>query len=212
MARRGTLEDWSGKDLIAHMNSWKLYLGENLQALADGNPAREPLEDDEENAATFEKYAAKGWEEVLAMVDRANGLLQSQVEQLSSSQLEAEDLFPWEGSRPLWRVITSTGYTHPYIHMIEHSRKVGDMSRAARLNETMPKDLMPLDDSPAWQGIVKYNLACHYSQTGEPEKAVAELKSSLEMNPELVEWSKQDSDLDPIRTLPEYHAIYTSQP
>ena len=98
---RGTSENWSAKDLIAHFNSWKMVLGEDLQALAVGKPGREPLEDDEQNAATFEKFNDLSWEEVLAFRDRASELLQNQVEMLPSSRLESEDHFPWEGSRPL---------------------------------------------------------------------------------------------------------------
>ncbi|HJS29728.1 MAG TPA: ClbS/DfsB family four-helix bundle protein [Anaerolineales bacterium] len=205
---RGTSENWSAKDLIAHFNSWKMVLGENLRALAGGKSGHGPLDDDEENAATFEKFKDLSWEEVLAFRDRAIKLLHNQVEMLSSSRLESEDHFPWEGSRPLWRVITSTGYTHPYIHLVEHARKNGDSREAARLNEIMAQDLIGLDESPAWQGIVEYNLACHYSQSGEPAKAIAALKTSLAMNPDLIEWSKEDADLEPLRSKAEYHAIY----
>ena len=37
----------------------------------------------------------------------------------------------------------------------------------------------------------------------------AELAEALRLNPDLIEWSKQDSDLDSIRDDPAYQALYT---
>jgi len=57
---------------------------------------------------------------------------------------------------------------------------------------------------------VKYNLACHYSLLGAAAEAIRELQESLALNPGLIDWSKQDPDLDAIRGEPEYQAMYES--
>jgi tetratricopeptide (TPR) repeat protein len=53
-------------------------------------------------------------------------------------------------------------------------------------------------------GVVQYNLACHYALAGETETAIKKLREALELNPELAEWSKEDSDLASIREEPGY--------
>jgi hypothetical protein len=70
------------------------------------------------------------------------------------------------------------------------------------------RSMAGLDDSPVWQGAVKYQLACHYSLLGARAEAIRELQESLVLNPGLTDWSKEDPDLDAIRGEPEYQAIY----
>jgi hypothetical protein len=41
-------------------------------------------------------------------------------------------------------------------------------------------------------------------------EAISNLRESYGLNPSLVEWSKQDPDLDPIREMPEFQALYSA--
>jgi tetratricopeptide (TPR) repeat protein len=52
-----------------------------------------------------------------------------------------------------------------------------------------------------------YNLACLYSRQGDVSKSLWNLKVALWMNKELKGWAKNDSDLEPLRSKPEYHKI-----
>jgi hypothetical protein len=67
------------------------------------------------------------------------------------------------------------------------------------------RNLDPQDHE--WQGTVQYNLACHYSLTGQKSKALETLSEALVLAPELVEWSKQDTDLDGLRGEAEYQEL-----
>ena len=58
------------------------------------------------------------------------------------------------------------------------------------------------------KGDVKYSLACHYSLLGAKTDAIRELQESLVLNPGLIDWAKEDPDLDAIRDEPEYQAMY----
>jgi hypothetical protein len=82
------------------------------------------------------------------------------------------------------------------------------MGLALEIQEEMAEALSGLDDSPSWMGVIRYNLACSYSLSGQKEKAIHGLKEALLLNSELTDWSKQDPDFDPIRKEPEYLAIY----
>jgi tetratricopeptide (TPR) repeat protein len=86
----------------------------------------------------------------------------------------------------------------------------GEKEYATELQEEAAKLLLELDESQSWQGVVGYNLACHYALAGETKIAIEKLREALELNPELTEWSKEDSDLASLREEPGYIALYTS--
>jgi hypothetical protein len=69
-------------------------------------------------------------------------------------------------------------------------------------------ELVDLDDSPEWQGTIRYNNACSFSLLGDKEKAILELGEALKLNPGLTDWSKQDPDFEPIREEAGYKALY----
>ena len=107
----------------------------------------------------------------------------------------------------MWRLIVGTGTIHPIAHVAEFHRNRGNREQAGRMIGAMSRSMAGLDDGPAWQGAVKYNLACHYSLLGARAEAIRELQESLALNPGLTDWSKEDPDLDGIRGEPEYQAI-----
>ncbi|MDX1435653.1 MAG: ClbS/DfsB family four-helix bundle protein [Anaerolineales bacterium] len=209
-AAYGSFEHWSAKDLLAHIAAWKLLLGQNIAALADGKPPRQPLEDDRENEIIFRKNQAMDWVEVTANLDHANGLLVRQIQAMDEASLAATDSFPWSPGRPLWRSIVGTGYIHPILHLSEHALEKGDLDYASDLNIQMADSLSQINDSPDWQGMVKYNLACYFALTGQKQIAIETLKSALTLNPEMSEWSRQDTDLQSLHGDEAFEALYTS--
>ena len=68
--------------------------------------------------------------------------------------------------------------------------------------------LLELDDADNYRGGLFYNQACLLALSGEPHKAVQVLGKALELTPALIDWSKEDSDLDAIRDLPEFKALF----
>ncbi len=52
-----------------------------------------------------------------------------------------------------------------------------------------------------------YNLACLYSRQGNAPKSLWYLRVALWMDRELKEWARNDSDLEPLHTRPEYNKI-----
>jgi tetratricopeptide (TPR) repeat protein len=52
-----------------------------------------------------------------------------------------------------------------------------------------------------------YNLACLYSRQGDAPKSIWHLRVALWMNKELKGWAKNDLDLEPLRSMPEYQKI-----
>jgi len=207
-ARSGTLEDWSAKDTIAHVAAWKARMADNLLAVSEGKSPTRTEDLERQNAIFFETYRDEPWEEVLGVADGAFQRILAQVEALGEQELVSRETFPWQEERPLWRLVVGNGYIHPIAHLAEFHRNQGNREQAAQMIGEMASSMAGLDDGPAWQGAVKYNLACHYSLLGAAAEAIRELQEALALNPGLTDWSKQDPDLDAIRGEPEYQAIY----
>ncbi|HEX9476378.1 MAG TPA: hypothetical protein VGA41_06960, partial [Candidatus Dormibacteraeota bacterium] len=53
------------------------------------------------------------------------------------------------------------------------------------------------------RGTAAYNLGCFYAARGRAADAIPYLRSGIEMNPNLREWARIDTDLDSIRSVPE---------
>ena len=209
-ARIGTLEDWSAKDVISHIAAWKARMADNLLAVSESRSPTRPEDLDHENAILFKEYRDKTWDEVLRVATGAFQRVVAQVEVLGEQELVSCEKFPWQGERPLWRLIVGSGCIHPIAHMAEFHRNQGNREQAGKMIGEMARSMVDLDDGSLWQGAVKYNLACHYSLLGARVKAIRELQESLVLDPGLTDWSKQDPDLDAIRGEPEYQAIYES--
>ncbi len=208
---RGEPDRWSPKDTIAHLAAWKGRLAENLAAAARGEtPVR--YEDFETvNARDFEENRDRPWSEILERAAEVCQQLAEQVEKRNEAELRGTETLPWQEDRPLWRVIVGTGHMHPIaVHLEPVLIERGEKEYATELRKEAAELLSELDESQNWQGLVRYNLACHYALAGEAETAIEKLQQALELNPELTEWSKEDSDLASIREEPGYVALYSS--
>lgn len=211
-AQMGTLDDWSFKDDVAHYAFWRQRLAENLAAIAEGRPPEWKewyLEIEERNRMIFDKYQSQSLEEILALSATA---MEDLKEAVRGVEHELESIGfnpPPSQEEPLWVRVGGTGYIHPMLHLILYANKRGDTARHRHLNLTLAEQCLALDDSPHWKGTTIYNLACYHSQAGETEKAIELLRTSLELRPSQMDWSRKDPDLDPIRSEPAYQQIYT---
>jgi hypothetical protein len=203
----GSLEHWTAKDTLAHNAYWRKHHAEDVLAVLAGESPVE-VEDDHINAEVYSRYKDQSWEEVDTLVEAGLKRMGEALAALSEDDLQRRDFYPWEQGRPLWREIVGNIYTHPIIHLSDWHIKRGDPSRAARMYQEMTAQLTGLDDSPEWQGTIRYNNACSFSLLGDKETAIHELREAFKLNPGLMEWSQQDTDLEPIRGEAEYKALF----
>ena len=94
---------------------------------------------------------------------------------------------------------------HPQSHIADFYVKRGKLEKATQMQEALTEKLK---GSPPWESTAAYNLACFYALNGMKEKAIPKLKEAFKLMPDLLEWSKQDSDLNSLRELPEFKALY----
>ncbi len=206
---RGEPDRWSPKDVIAHVAAWKERLAANLEAIARGESPVRRDDYEAENARIFQENRDKPWAEVLEQAAQACWRLIEQIEARGEAELESTETLPWQGERPLWRLIVGTAFLHSVqMHLSPAYGARGDKGYATELQEDGARSLGELDKSQDWQGLVRYNLACHYALVGEPERAIQGLQQALQLNPGLTEWSKQDPDFAAIREEPGYQALY----
>jgi tetratricopeptide (TPR) repeat protein len=204
----GKSDDWAPKDILAHMTAWKEQIVLNYQASKRGEI--EPVQADYQavNAEFFEKYGSLSWDEVLSYHEDTHQALLAELEIMTDDDLKCTEGIPMQGGRPFWRMVVGISYTHPMGHLRDPVLARGEFERAVEMQEEICQLLSELDDDQSWMGAQQYNLACTYSLVGQKEKAITILRKALKMTPELVDWSKEDPDFEPIREHPDYKAIY----
>jgi len=200
----GTEENWSAKDLIAHIEVWKSRLAKRL--VSGSTPQIDDF--NAENATIFETYQNQSWYAVQGLFHKANDDLKDAVSALPDEALEATKGYGWSKGIPVWQRIAGTSCIHPLLHLGEHYHKRGDWARAVELYESSRPWFERLDDSNDWLGLIAYNLACQYALAGHSAQAISQLTQALELRPGLVEWSQEDPDLASLRDDPTYLALY----
>ena len=195
----GTAQKWSARDNLAHMTEWVERFCQDLDTARRGEAVIDVEHVDQANLEIFEQHSQMSWEAIGEKIDRAHAAMLAHVQAMSEEQLQATQFFAWENRRPMWQVFAGSYCIHPLMHMTQVLIQHGHIAEANRLMEAMSEKLLSLDESTRWRGTTLYNLACHNSQAGEKDKAIARLDEALHLYPEIIEWSKQDPDLDPLR-------------
>jgi tetratricopeptide (TPR) repeat protein len=204
----GTYEHWAIKDTLAHIAAWKIHITENL-ALAYNNQTPVNIEDYEAvNKEIFEAHHRLPWTVIEHGIQAANANLMARLQRISEEDLCDPQRFAWQEGQPLWRGIAGNSFFHPLTHLATLFIERGKPERARRMLKEAARLAEETDRSPEWRGAAIYNLACCYAQTGFTELAIENLKTAFEIQPDLIEWSKKDPDLDSIRQQPAYQALY----
>jgi len=208
--RQGLVDHWSTKDHLAHLAHWKNVFNNRLQKR---DTAIQKITDiDKENARIFELHHLKPWNEVWAMLTRADEELEHLIKMISEDDLVSTTLVPALSGRPLWQSVISDGCTHPICHLGYLYIEAGHPELAVKNQEQILEDLQSLDESKHWRGNNIYNLACCYATSGLHDQAMLKLQESLQTNPDLREWSQHDTDLISLHERKDFQALYQGQP
>jgi tetratricopeptide (TPR) repeat protein len=201
----GTWENWSLKDELAHVVAWQFNSLARIAALINAEPLPDFSDQETINRAIYDTNRDHSLAEIVAEADRAYAEYVNLIESISEADLTQPARFSEQERRSLASQIMGNGYEHPIFHYATHYWQRGDTIRATELQEA---SAAAVADMPEWYGSARYNLACMYALTGQADKALAELGAALQLNPGLVEWSKQDSDLASLHDHPVYRALY----
>jgi hypothetical protein len=207
----GTSEQWAPKDYVVHMIVWEERLIDNHQAALHG--VTPPSYDDfnQENDVIFQAHREMTLDEIRRKVDAIHEKLIVWVQAQNEDDLTDPARFPWLNNRTLWVRIAANSVIHPLLHLAELYAIYGQRDHATAMQESLVPPLLALSDVPAWRSATLYNLACYYALAGLKDKAIAKLGEAFQVDSSLIEWSKEDADLNSIRDDPAYQALY-SQP
>lgn len=204
---RGTEQDWAVKDEIAHIAAWKAISSERIRAfMADEEPTNYDNTDAVNNDLYY-RYKEKSWQEVQDFHELSFRELSEDVRLIEEVDLLDSQRYEWLKGLSLWRRTVHNGYFHPQGHIAFYFSHLGEKERGNQLMEEITRTLVSLDELPLWQGRAVYNLACYYSLIGEKEMAVRKLDDAFSLSPDMIEWSKMDTDLNNIRDEPGYLAL-----
>jgi tetratricopeptide (TPR) repeat protein len=206
----GTPEQWSAKDMLAHVTFWQEVTAERLAAARRDEQPHALGDFQPVNERVFEERRGQSWEQALAGAQRAHAALTEHVRSIDAQLLTDRQRFAWTSGQPLVANILGNGFWHPLEHVARFYAARGEPERASELLEQTIVQEKALDALPDDRGAALYNLACFYATTGQPDKALPLLPEALRLRPDLLEWSKQDSDLDGLRDLPAFQALYTA--
>jgi hypothetical protein len=204
---RGTPDAWELKDLAAHLAEWKDRDASRLAVAREGLTPEETGDLDDTNAEIFEAHREESWDEVMDLEARAFERLVSTVDSFTEVELFDTNLFAWTKGRSLAWIAAFAGYHHPQDHLSDLLFKRGDVAEAEAARLRVVEAMDAVDNSPRSRGTNRYNLACFYALHGMSEKALESLSVAFTLRPDLVDWSKQDSDLDSLRELPGFQAL-----
>jgi len=203
----GTVDNWAPKDHLAHANFWTERVIAQLQ-IAQGVETLERLGDfTKSNEETFEIFKNHSWQKLQLWSEQVHSQLLEALSLISSEAFEDPERFEWTNHRPLWNQVIFTGVYHRLQHACDILSLCGMAHEVLGIQEQFASMMEAMDDSDEWRGNTKYNLGCYYALDGNAEAALETIKAALELNPALLEWSMQDSDLDSMRELPEFQAL-----
>lgn len=203
---KGTLKLWSAKDVITHLNFWGKHFLRQLEKSAKGEKV--PLAGDylnEVNDGVLYEHMEQPLDEALTEYEEIHQELLNVYDQFSAEDLSDTKKYAWLEGRPMSDRVLGNLVWHPQAHIADFYVKRGQLDKAIAMQEALTEKLKGF---PNWGGTAFYNAACFYALNNMPDKAIPCLKTAFAQRPDLMEWSKQDSDLDSLRGSADFQALY----
>ena len=196
---------WTAKDNIAHLNTWRDHGVRALEAARCGTAFEGPANDADLNARNAEIYDAHRGDTAAAVRAAASETYAALIEAVNACT-EADLLRerPDNGG-PVWRVVPGNGHGHVAQHLsywaVEHGDPAG-AEEAAKWGYALDSELFPEN-----QPVADYNFACFYARNGRAEEALHLLGAALRSRPDLRAIALEDADLEPIRDDPRVESL-----
>lgn len=203
---RGNLKLWSAKDMIAHLNFWGRHFLRQLEKSAKGEKV--PLAGDylnEMNDGVLYEHMEQPLDEALAEYEQIHKELLMVFDSYSAEDLSDEKKYAWLEGRPMIDRVLGNLVWHPQSHIADFYVKRGNLEKAIAMQEALTEKLKGF---PHWGATAFYNTACFYALNNMPAKAIPCLKTAFAQRPDLMEWSRQDSDLDSLRGLADFRELF----
>jgi hypothetical protein len=121
LEKPGVMDDWSIKDLLAHLTMWEAEL---IKLLWQAKQGQKPssihfshIAVDELNARWKSEMQDRSLERVMADFQSVRNQTIRRVEAFSDKDLNDEKRYNWLGGRPLWEWIAGNSFEHEAEHL-----------------------------------------------------------------------------------------------
>ena len=211
-AARGELDAWSAKDHVAHNNFWRQDAVRRLRAALEGSEPPDTERDDQQtlqiNDRVFQEQRETLWEELVTETARLHTETAELIQRLTADDLTQRGRYPWQQGGSLGGLVFVNWYDHPAEHWADVYLRRDELDRALELRQAVVATVGELlAHDPTLYSYMLYKLGGMYARNGRSEQAVGTIREAVTVNPSLIEWVRQDTDLDPLRALPAFRAI-----
>ncbi len=195
--QRGSLEKWSASDVLTHLTFWEKHLNKVIDKGMQGEkiPVAGDYFDRVNDGVLF-TYIDQPFDEALSEEKAAYQEFMGFIQNVAVEELGDRKKFEFLDGRALFDRALGTHVYHTVFHIADYYIKNGKREEALELQKILTDLLIQF---PTWKANSIYNLACFYSLNGMKEEAIEQLKIAFKEKEDLIEWSKRDSDIDPIR-------------
>jgi len=196
-SRKGSLENWSAKDIFSHLVFWGNHFNALLSNAKEGKKG--PVAGDygdEVNDGVLYQHMEQSFEDALKEYNDSFEASVLILNSYSTNELDEKTIYEYLNGRSIIDRALGTFGWHITYHLSDYYLKENQTEKAVKLQENYTEIIKLF---PSWEANAIYNLACFYVKIGENKKAIANLKPAFLARPDLIEWSKKDSDLDPLR-------------
>jgi tetratricopeptide (TPR) repeat protein len=209
---QGTPDEWSPKDIVAHVAYWKeLQTGKLTMAVQGETP---PVWNDMDvvdalDTRSYLEFSHRTWQEVVIYLQSACTGLLARVESLSEEELTEPNRYPWQDAEgePLWDETLGNGLWHPFTHLKEFYQARGDTESAVRIYATLAQALREMPMPPDVLGYALYNMAGIHARAGQTDEALRILPEAIKHHPALAGKLKRDGSFDRMRNEPAIQAL-----
>jgi len=114
----GACEQWSVKDLLAHLHAWHmLFLAWYQEGMSGGNPAMPApgftwKQTPELNELIFQEYQDEPFQKTLIALKESQEEVTAVIQRHTNEELFTKKLYPWTGSTSLGSYLISTTASH----------------------------------------------------------------------------------------------------
>ncbi len=131
MDRPSSSDDWSLKDILAHISAWDRFMLVRIEADAKGKrpdlpgPGMTEKQVDDFNARTYSEHRDQPLDAVLAEFRESFQALLAAAEATPEEDLLDPNRFAWTNGKPLWYYFAVNSYLHYSEHLDRIRRIIG---------------------------------------------------------------------------------------
>jgi len=186
--------EWTVKDTVAHLTSWREVATGELDSVRTGAPAPEVADDDDvQNAKFYTQTHDEPARSILEFAARSWNALAEAVSACTEEQLQAPR--PHHPQLKVWQVVPENAIDHmadPLGYLYSGQGDAASDEKAAIWRYNVETAAFPEDRR---RGVEEYVLARFYAGKGRLDEASNRLTRALALRPDLREYANQDPEL-----------------